>query len=388
MTEQSHHDVVVEQFVEADHIANIKLNKKGAMEKFGHFLQLYVLDALDHHRKIATETGLPDAYPSDDWVLLEDKLDNKQPKKLVNTTSGKPRKQRLPPKKGRRSAPVVDEESDAESEPEPEVEEEEEKPKPKKQIVTLQRTSKAGLHFMVTRFVYEIYSTDGGDSLDGAQEFTEFVLNNVSKDFDSQVSRVIIPVVNRLGSSVGYINDRKFTVYLTQHINELFDDRQNMSGHVTNYITNYFKVLADAIARMMWVKRQTVNWHAVESVMRILDMGTHEYLVEQGVSDEEVCDHGLEQGILKIVRDYVLAMCPPAVKKTKSKAKKEESKPKPKPVIDDGADDSDDEPDDAQVEDDSDAEVVHSDSDEEEPAPRKKKNPLRKLKKKKKKSSD
>jgi hypothetical protein len=316
------------------------LTAKSFAEKCGHALSMYVLETINNIQEAEVHNDTDyNQFPSDEYVLLDEKLNpggNKRPIKHKDGKTTKIQKKRVPKKKGHKSVDDL-----VESEPEVDEAEvivvnddivetksntsSEKKPKSKKGVVQIQKNAKILLSFIVNRFVYEIYSTDSGKRIDNNVEFTKYVLENVSGDFATQMTKVVIPAVDLLGHTVGDMNDHKFTNILTTAIDGNFADRQGMAGMIARYLVTYFKLLGTVIGNQIWLQTHAVKSPVIESAMRILNIGSHAHLVAFKTCNSGEFDYGLSTGIIAQTHEFVNALNPPPTEMEKNERAKKRS---------------------------------------------------------------
>ena len=258
-----------------------------------------------------------DAFPSEEYLLLEDKLHPKSTKRAINSKgskTAKPKKSKLPRKKGQK-APEPEPEPEPEAE-ESDVEEEESKTpvkkvKARKNVTQVQKGAKNWLLFLANRFMYEIFSTTGGKNLTSDDDFAEFVLGNVTRDFSTHMSKVIVSAVQLYGHTVRNMSDHKLQSYMNNACDPWFDGRSALSNMISRYIVTYLKLLGSTLGTQLWHKKGAITPSHIEAAMRLLNVGADAYLVEQGVCEDGGFNYGLHTGILKQARNFDLALNPP-----------------------------------------------------------------------------
>ncbi len=372
-----------------------ELNTRAFYDKCGHALMSSILEAIDliQRNELVDEAMRVDKkynmYPESEYILLNEKLSvNTTKKRTVKTTTNhttEPTKNRI----RRKLNQQVDEPNSDEPEP-VEAEEVQEstptettdstetkdtadkKEKTKGNVTQINRNAKTWLGFIVARFVAELDITDGGKGINTDDDFTKFVLKNTNlRDLKTQISRTIIPTVNRLKSEVSDTPDHGFSLQVSNAITSYFKDRSGLVPLITGYIVNYFKLLGHTIAQQLWTVHKGVNAATIESAMRILNTGNNHYLVSEEFCQQEEYNFGIEHGLLYTARSFDVLLNPPpteeekkerADKLAKSRGKKTKST---EATNDKEADDKDEE----EEEEDAEAEDVEVEYEEdEEPA--------------------
>jgi hypothetical protein len=320
---------------------------------------LHTINDIQTHEVVDENSYNP--YPASSYLLLEDKMDGTTASagKSVKTKGGKttdaskPTKKRLPIKRGQKAPveekPVEAEESTEADEPEEteatddktedseektEEKTEEKKTKPKKNIVTMSRNAKTYIAFIVCRFVDELYSTEGGKNIRSDADFVKFVMENISKDVKSQITRVIIPTVKRMERCVASMPDFKFAKDVTTKIEDggIFDDRPAFKQYIQDYLMKYFKLMGLVIGHDLWVTHKGISGSTIEKAMRILSFGNYEYMCDIKLVNDGESDFGITQGILEEVRGFDKLLNPPVSDEVKAEraAKRAANKGKPK----------------------------------------------------------
>ena len=316
--ESDRYKFAVKACVSAGYINDFEtLNSKSFHEKCAHALTCYILDTINNIQNTEVKSGLlEDSYPQKDYLLLEDKTTSTSSrKKTINTgkSNEPPKQKRKPKKKGQTvDEPSADDVNDADSKQQDDAEssgadnetdnnkdkdtekdakEEDKKDKTpaKKNVTQINKNGKTWLGFIVNRFTDEIYSTKAGKHIKTDADFVKFILSSVTKDFSSQLTRTIVPTVDRLGNIVNDMKDYDFTKQLTEKIDPLFEDdgRPFMTPYVVKNLVSYFKLMGNILGQQLWVTHKGINGQTVESVMRVLDLGNNAYLVKQGLCQQD-----------------------------------------------------------------------------------------------------
>jgi hypothetical protein len=319
-----------------------ELSERCYHDKLGQALTMHILETIDNIQR--TEVKRADDYnpfPSNLFILFEDKVSGHSKKKAaVKTKGSEPIKQKTVIKRGERAAPKVEPE-EQEDEQEDEQEEaddaepaepvKEEKAPARRNITTVTKNGKTYLGFIVMRFVDELFMSSGGKGTKSNEEFTKYVFEQVTRNIGSHISRVIVATVNRLRDLVSGLNDRGVEKLVSDNINQHFKDRPHLVKFIAEYTATYLKLLGYSLGHRIWVSKSGVNPQSVESVIRSLDFGNHDWMVANGFANEEDCDFGLTQGVLRDMRMFEALLNPgPTEEEKKERAAKRKSSTKPK----------------------------------------------------------
>jgi hypothetical protein len=355
--ETKRYEAAMSEAVKCNYITEFDaLKPRSVHEKLGTIFNMYILETVSHLQKneIAASANLVNGetiynpFPATKYVLLEEKLGvsgsvGKTVKTKGSKVVSKPTKsKRLPAKRGQKKAVEEPEEDVAEaekSEEEEEKAEEEEttedkteakKTPAKKNVATQSRNCKNYLAFILTRFVDELYSTDGGNKLRSNEEFTKFVMENLStENVNTQLIRSIVPVVNRLERTISWMDDHGFPKEIGGKFTEYFSIRSGLCNYIIEYLMKYFKLLAYVVANDLWLNHKGVSGSSIERAMRLLDMGNYEWLVDNKYVIDGESDHGLTSGILNDARGFDHLLNPPVsdeVKAERAAAKRAKGK--------------------------------------------------------------
>jgi len=319
------------------------INIKSFAEKCSNKLIEYILKAIDNIKEYEVKKyKAPDPFPENAYILLNEKLNPlHKTRAIVKKGDLKPKKTRIPKKKGHSDNHTMDDDNDDDNDgPSDEHSEnlssqttandsqtDSEKKVSKKNITQVQRTAKVCLQFIINRFVYEIYSieTNTKARITNRNEFTKFVFENTPEEFTSQITTVIIPAVDNFGHLVYDIPDYQLTQYITSIINNWFDDRQYLISHIAEYIVSYLKLLGFILAKFLWVKPQGINSNIIEMAMRILDINTTESYFTSHKVDPSKLNFGLASGIILQMHMFENTLYPQVPKKPKTSTKSNKS---------------------------------------------------------------
>jgi len=334
-----------------------ELSSRPFQNKCGEVLVEYIMESISKLQANDAQFGY-NPFPADKYIQFDEKAPSKTKAKVKTVEGAMPKAKRLPKKKG-----AVDPVEDVEAEPdmpEPDVSEAKDaKPETKEaketkrsHIFQVNRNAKTWIAFIVNRFVYEIYFTTKKIPKSD-EEFVKLALSDVTKTFTTQISRVIVPTVERLSDTVDGLRNGDFQNVVRQKITPYFDKsrREGVVQYVTKYLMVYFKLIGQFIANELWVSKRAVNAATIETAMRCLDTGNNKYLIAEGVVKADECDFGLSFGLIHQARtvDQTLNAVEEkkaAVRKPRAAAKvkkevKEEAEPEAEPADEtpDAADD-------------------------------------------------
>jgi hypothetical protein len=340
-------------------------------------LNMYTLESINVIQEAEChEVGDRNAFPSDEYILLNDKMNPKSSNRSVtrkgdDSKISKPRKNHLPPKKGQKIlgvVDVVDVDVDVDDDDVDDVVDEkisDKKPKNKKNITQVQKGAKIWLQFLANRFVYEIYSTAGGTNITSDDDFAEFVLKNVTTDFSTHMSKVVIAAVQMRGSTVRNMSDHKLQPYMSTVVDAWFDKRSALANTTARFLVTYLKLLGSTLGIHLWHRKGAITASHIEAAMRVLDYGADQFYVDNNVCSDGGFNAGLHTGILKQAREFEETVNPPISEEVKAERayKRVASKAAKKVVAVAVADDDDD---DADADADDDDVVVDDDDDEDD----------------------
>lgn len=394
--ENARFEAALDAQVDAGRVMGNMTCQRSFADKCGNVMTFYILEEVDRMQKeLKNDSNGVDSFPPDRFVLLAEKKagggSSSSKRKPKTTKSSKPKK-RVIAKKGVSSANVTTthEESDDES-----SSEEKKTVVKKSNVAQVQRSAKTYLSFIASRFFYEVYNVDGGKIADTPADFAQLMYSQLDESIDTQISRVIIPAVERYGSTVCNTNSYDFGNKVVLALDGLLVDYPALQNQMVRYLVAYFKLLGKYMAHMLWVKHSSVTPALVESAMRLLNIGAREHMVDKGVCDEDESDMGLYTGVLSYMKEYDNALNPPlsqeekdaraAKRKAAKESKKNMSETKSTPEQPADNEDSDNDSEIKTVSDEekdssdngSDSDNSGSDSDEEPPA---KTRPLKKNK--------
>jgi hypothetical protein len=327
------------------------LNKASFQTKCGDALTLYVLEAMESLRKQEhVNKSKYDPFPESEYNTLQDKLvpAAKSKKSTSDAAEEMPSVKKPIVKRGVK-APV-------ESEPtpppkpkaapkaevkvaEPVADSKEAKKPSKKNAVQIVKSAKTYLAFVVNRFLYELFSVENDkdiENVESSESFQSLALHHVTKDFSAQMSRSVVTTVNRLEAAITFDNTHNFDNILARELNNDLKEyaAKKLVDYVKRYVVKYFQLIAHHVANALWSSRRAVNAKMIEEIMRNLELGNHQYLVETEVIQDEERDYLVTNGLFELMRDFERELNPVVELTEEQKAeraakKKESAKKKP-----------------------------------------------------------
>jgi hypothetical protein len=313
-----------------------ELSGRNVHDRFGQALTMHILETIDNiQRAEVTHEGDYNPFPAEAFTLFSDKVSGSSKKKAsVKTKGSEPVKQKTVLKRGEKpsAAPKeleVQEVEEKVEDAEPEEVVNAEKAPTKRNITTVTKNGKTYLGFIVMRFVDEFYSSTGGKNVKNTEDFTKYVFEQITKDISSHLSRVIVSTVNRLRDLVGGLQDRGVEKFISENISKYFKDRPALVKFISEYLATYLKLLGHSLGHRIWVSKSGVNPQSIESAIRTLDFGNHEYMLANKLVSDDESDFGLSCGVLQEMRLFE-ALLNPGPTEEEKKARAAKRKPKPK----------------------------------------------------------
>ena len=321
-----------------------ELTTPAAQDKWTTAVGLHILETINNiQQSEVRKDGDYNPYPAKSFLLFEDKV-GASGKKKAPVKSGKseasssaPKKKKAPLKRGAKPAVEEPEEEvevevhledthDSEDAPTedatPSDEAKEAKEEKKRNITTFTRDAKNYLGFLVMRFVDDYFSSQGGKGVKNREDVTNFTYTGVTKDINSHVSRAVVTTVNRMNSLVSSLPDRGVPDELNKLVGAHLQERPALMKFMGEYLSDYLKLVGYTLAQQLWVSRKVINQQAVEAVVRMLDMGNHEALVENKVANENESDYGLSCGFYQDAHVFSGLTVPKPPKKSKAPGSK------------------------------------------------------------------
>lgn len=318
-----------------------ELTTTTAQDKWTTAVGLHILETINNiQQSELRKDGDYNPYPAKNFLLFEDKV-GASGKKKAPVKSGKSEASSSAPKK--KKAPLKRGAKPAVEEPEEEVEvdvhledthdsedvsvedpapSEENKGEKKRNITTFTRDAKNYLGFLVMRFVDDYFSSQGGKGVKNREDVTNFTYTGVTKDINSHVSRAVVTTVNRMNSLVSSLPDRGVPDELNKLVGAHLQERPALMKFMGEYLSDYLKLVGYTLAQQLWVSRKVINQQAVEAVVRMLDMGNHEILVENKVITENESDYGIACGFYQDAHVFSELTVPKPPKKPKAPGSK------------------------------------------------------------------
>jgi len=324
-----------------------ELTVLSAQDKWTNAVGLHILETINHIQQAEVrKEGDYNPYTSKEFILFEDKISSSGKKKShVKTGKSESKsttlKKKAPLKRGAKPAveePVedADESPDqAEQDDQPDTDEAaaaaplEEKEEKKKNITTFTRDAKSYLGFLVMRFVDDYFCSQGGKNVKNNDDFTNYTYTAITKDIGSHVSKSVVTSVNRLEYLVSDLPDRGIPDELSKLVGTHFQDRGSLIKFIGGYLSNYLKLIGVVLAQQLWVSRRMINQQAIDAVVRFLNLGNHEVLLEAKVATDSEPDYGLSCGFFQDAHVFSNLVVPKAPKKPRVKAATEDDESKP-----------------------------------------------------------
>ena len=250
-----------------------------SLEKITKSITMIILSNIDSMQKNKYETN---PFDHNKFILLQDKLDKKE-------------------------------------------KDDDEERKSKKAIFKFNIPSKEMIGFIINRMVFESLNLE---SINNFESYTLKVLI-INNDMESFIVRSIIPAVVLYGDAVKDQEDYDLGKHIKSSIVKKLKavDKEGMSVFIEKYLTTYFKLIAYHITQQLWTNYKGVKHLTIECIMRILDLGTENYLIKQRYIRPDENSKGLTKGVLKIGNALIELLHP---KKSKKEDDSEEKESKPK----------------------------------------------------------
>jgi len=250
-----------------------------SLEKITKSITMIILSNIDSMQKNKYETN---PFDHNKFILLQDKLDKKE-------------------------------------------KDDDEERKSKKAVFKFNIPSKEMIGFIINRMVFESLTLE---SVNNFESYTLKVLI-INNDMESFIVRSIIPAVVLYGDAVKDQEDYDLGKHIKSSIVKKLKavDKEGMSVFIEKYLTTYFKLIAYHITQQLWTNYKGVKHLTIECIMRILDLGTENYLIKQRYIRADENSKGLTKGVLKIGNALIELLHP---KKSKKEDDSEEKESKPK----------------------------------------------------------
>jgi hypothetical protein len=250
-------------------------------------------------------------YPAESYYNINDMVHNNN----KASKGGPPKKKRTPVCK---SSNKNEDNSDSNKiNDKPEQSEKPKKKKNKSYPIVFNRNIKSLIDFMISRFLWEVYSID--DDLEfpeNKEELISFILEHAPTNFpQGNITELILNVVPIFKPFF----KRKNTYDLDREMRCKFDAHLNnspVSELVASYMVDFLKILSVSFSNHFWLeKTQTVNIKLFETTLRQL-----EFLIPV---DAKTISHGLMTDMIM----YDKIIYPPKSVITKKKVKKSDEEP-------------------------------------------------------------
>jgi hypothetical protein len=214
-----------------------------------------------------------DNFPSQIYYNLEDRLKNdKTTQKIV----GPPKKKRNPVTKSQTKD--LDSEDNGDSSKSTSSESKSpEKLKAKKYPLTLNRSAKSMIDFIINRFLWEVYHIEPSNDEECPEskiDIEKYILEHVCSDFtkNCNISELIIYSVKAFQPSKiiveSYGLDKELRAKFDEHV-----DNGSFTNVIAEYTTDFIKLIMIFFTNRFWLeKTQTVNIKIFETVMRYLEL--------------------------------------------------------------------------------------------------------------------
>ena len=249
-------------------------------------------------------------YSPDLYYTIDDMINGKKSGKV-----GPPKKKRTPiRRKGAKKSEIPDAVDGGESKEEPI------KKKNKSYPIMFNRNAKCLIDFIVSRFLWEIYSIESEDGYpETKDDLITFILEQAPTNFpQGNITELILNVVPVYRKSFRHKN----TYDLDRLMRGKFDTHLNnspVSNLAASYMVDFLKILSMTFANRFWLERsQTVNIKTFETVLRQL-----EFLIPV---EAKTVSYGLMTDM--IMYDRLVYPVKTAAEKKKDKEDKEKVKTK------------------------------------------------------------
>jgi len=212
-----------------------------------------ILYTIQQYDIIKTKYNL-DNFPSNKYYTIDD------------LTKSNPKNEKKTPKK---RSPVQQHSDNDESSDDKKVES---KPKIKKSYsISFNKNAKTIIDFIVTRFLWEIYSIEDTCPED-TNEIKDYILKNVPKSFEYNITQLIIHSVDIYKPSEKITDNTDVNKEMHDRFNENLNNNK-LSKVATTYIIGFLKLICMFFANRFWLeKTQTVNIKIFETVLRYIEL--------------------------------------------------------------------------------------------------------------------
>ena len=212
-----------------------------------------ILFTIQQYDILKTKYNL-DNFPSNKYYTIDD------------LTKSNPKNEKKTPKK---RSPVQQHSDNDENSDEKKVES---KPKIKKSYsISFNKNAKTIIDFIVARFLWEIYSIEDTCPED-TNEIKEYILKNVPKSFEYNITQLIIHSVDIYKPSEKITDNTDINKEMHDRFNENLNNNK-LSKVSTTYMIGFLKLICMFFANRFWLeKTQTVNIKIFETVLRYIEL--------------------------------------------------------------------------------------------------------------------
>ena len=221
------------------------------------------------NNKILKEKLSVDRYPADTYYTIDDQINVCKPSKTIVPA----KKKRTPVKRNTTSTDILElndisKNSDDEKDVIPE------KKKAKSYPIIFNKNAKNYIDFIISRFLWEIFSIDSSDKWPETMDDIElYVLKHSKENFTKcNITELIIYSVKAFHPSNiitdSYGIDRELRIKFDEYLN-----KPNVSNFASIFITDFLKLLALFFSNNFWLeKAQTVNIKYFENALRYIEL--------------------------------------------------------------------------------------------------------------------
>jgi hypothetical protein len=289
-----------------------------------------MLYAMENY-KILRDCFDQDMFPPESYYTIEDQLKGTKPVHV----SGPPKKKRTPVRRSNKNInvdtePIVKSKKGKSKDKLSEDESDEkntsvEKKKSKSYPIIFNKNARTYIDFIVSRFLWEIFSIESDDTWpENREDIENFVLEHAPENFmKCNITQLVIHSVRIFQPSKRITNSHG----LDRELRNKFDEYLNnatVSNFASTYITDFLKILSMFFSNKFWLeKSQTVNIKYFETVLRYIELTipVECKTVSRGLADEMI-QYDLLINPVKTTIDKVIPNTKINVKKSDSKSKK------------------------------------------------------------------
>jgi hypothetical protein len=221
------------------------------------------------NNKILKEKLSVDRYPADTYYTIDDQINVCKPSKTIV-----PAKKKRTPVKRNTTATDILEPNDISKNSDDEKDVIPEKKKAKSYPIIFNKSAKNYIDFIISRFLWEIFSIDSSDKWPETMDDIElYVLKHSKENFPKcNITELIIYSVKAFRPSNiitdSYGIDRELRIKFDEYLN-----KPNVSNFASIFITDFLKLLALFFSNNFWLeKAQTVNIKYFENALRYIEL--------------------------------------------------------------------------------------------------------------------